>query len=330
MPIILALAVLFTGGASLAAESSLPGGLLYPVKVGVNERVGAMLAFSTEAKAEYESMLAIRRTEEMSQLVEKGEVSAVASESLQADFEIRASNFHERLAKLEADGKLGAAIEASSDFQARLASRLSVFANRVAATAGSVNAQALTAFSATIESERSRLAGARARLESDFAASASAEAQSEAEARLRAAESKIAETSALIESRASAVSVETFTSAQGRVDVAESQMVEAKARLEAAAYGEAFVLFNRAFFTAVEAEALITNSINRINLEEALDVNIGADTETDREGVRSESGASTETDANVGAGAEAGTETETGGANTNTEAETEAGVNIGL
>ena len=52
MPIalILTLAVLASTGVSLAAEQALPGDFLYPIKVGVNERVQASLAATPKAK----------------------------------------------------------------------------------------------------------------------------------------------------------------------------------------------------------------------------------------------------------------------------------------
>ncbi|MEK9148155.1 MAG: hypothetical protein AAB650_01845, partial [Patescibacteria group bacterium] len=53
MPIglIVALFIATSGGISLAAEGALPGDLLYPIKVSVNEEVRAVLAVSLESQA---------------------------------------------------------------------------------------------------------------------------------------------------------------------------------------------------------------------------------------------------------------------------------------
>ena len=57
--------VLLTGsGISYATEGALPGNLLYPVKVGVNERIRARFALSAQAHARWQARLAERRLEE--------------------------------------------------------------------------------------------------------------------------------------------------------------------------------------------------------------------------------------------------------------------------
>jgi hypothetical protein len=43
--IITGISVLFSGGASFAAETSLPGELLYPIKIYVNESVQSAFTF---------------------------------------------------------------------------------------------------------------------------------------------------------------------------------------------------------------------------------------------------------------------------------------------
>ena len=57
MPIALFVLVLVGagGGVSLAAEGSLPGDVLYPVKVSVNEEVRSALTFSLESKTAWEA-----------------------------------------------------------------------------------------------------------------------------------------------------------------------------------------------------------------------------------------------------------------------------------
>ena len=71
MPIILILALMFGGGGvSYAAEGAVPGDVLYPIKVSVNEEARDLVTFSPEAKADWESRLVERRLEEAEKLVE--------------------------------------------------------------------------------------------------------------------------------------------------------------------------------------------------------------------------------------------------------------------
>src|SRR5262245_60533234 len=74
MPIFLALALLFTGGVSFAAEKTVPGDLLYPVKVGVNEEVRGWVALSDHAKASWDARVASRRLEEAEELAARTEL----------------------------------------------------------------------------------------------------------------------------------------------------------------------------------------------------------------------------------------------------------------
>ena len=60
------------GSASFAAEGSLPGELLYPVKVHVNESFQKLTSFTDEQKATTEVRIAGRRLAEASALAARG------------------------------------------------------------------------------------------------------------------------------------------------------------------------------------------------------------------------------------------------------------------
>ncbi len=75
MPLIAASLMIVVSGTSVAgaAESALPGDLLYPIKVSVNEEVRAVLAVSPQAKAEVAVTRAERRIAEIEVLSARGE-----------------------------------------------------------------------------------------------------------------------------------------------------------------------------------------------------------------------------------------------------------------
>lgn len=85
--IIVGIMVAISGGAgvSYAAEGSLPGDMLYPVKIHVNERAGGALAFSAEAKAEHARKGVIRRAEEARRLEENNRLDVDARATLAAE-----------------------------------------------------------------------------------------------------------------------------------------------------------------------------------------------------------------------------------------------------
>lgn len=84
MPIILAIALFAAGGVSYAAENSLPGDVLWPVKVNVNEEVRLAFALSPEGKAEWEALRAERRLEEAGVLAAEGQLNAETGAVIQA------------------------------------------------------------------------------------------------------------------------------------------------------------------------------------------------------------------------------------------------------
>ncbi len=68
---LVALLVLATGGVSYAAESSLPGDLLYPLKVDITEPIRDIVQILPEQKVEWEAQKANRRIEEVEALISK-------------------------------------------------------------------------------------------------------------------------------------------------------------------------------------------------------------------------------------------------------------------
>lgn len=87
-----ALALLLVVGVSSAsaAQGSLPGDLLYPVKISITEQVETALAVGLEAKAQIHADLATRRLEEAQSLAVLGKLDAASAETLEANFNAHA------------------------------------------------------------------------------------------------------------------------------------------------------------------------------------------------------------------------------------------------
>lgn len=121
------------GGASLAAERSLPGEGLYAFKTNVNERLLEKLAFSAQAKAEWEQRLVERRVEEADQLILEGKLDRIILEEEEEDEKGEALEEAHRLrGETEEEERLGKIREA---FEEALSGdkdvRLEVLGNRV-------------------------------------------------------------------------------------------------------------------------------------------------------------------------------------------------------
>jgi len=102
-PLAVVLVVFAGGGTAAAAQGALPGDVLYPVKISVNEAVEAALATTPVAKAEVSAKLAVRRVEEAEVLAARGELTEETGEKLATSFEAHAQNASELTEKVEAE-----------------------------------------------------------------------------------------------------------------------------------------------------------------------------------------------------------------------------------
>ncbi len=120
MPIVLTLMLLLSGGTSLAANNALPGDILYPVKVNVNENVRSLFALTTDAKIKVESSIANERLQETEKLAVKGHISADEKNTLTANFSEHADKVKAIVADLKAKGNATKAAKVNSDFETSL------------------------------------------------------------------------------------------------------------------------------------------------------------------------------------------------------------------
>jgi hypothetical protein len=77
--------ILGAGGTAYAAEGSLPGDMLYPVKISVNEKIQTALATSPSAKAKVNVQLAQRRLEEAQALALSGRLNATTTAQIKTN-----------------------------------------------------------------------------------------------------------------------------------------------------------------------------------------------------------------------------------------------------
>lgn len=137
----LLIALMIGGGTSYAAESSLPGDLLYGVKTEINENVQSAFAFSAKAEAELQARLAEERLREAEELAARGELDAEASAEigtrLRAHYESATENSTEATADGDAETafKVQASLESTFRAYAGILGTLSVGKEETATSA---------------------------------------------------------------------------------------------------------------------------------------------------------------------------------------------------
>ncbi|MFA6524277.1 MAG: DUF5667 domain-containing protein [Candidatus Paceibacterota bacterium] len=88
------------GGTSYAAEGSLPGDMLYSIKVNVNEKIVGLKAFTPEAKAKFNTKIIKKRLEEADKLAFNGKLNEVNKEKITKGLEKASKELDEDLSKL--------------------------------------------------------------------------------------------------------------------------------------------------------------------------------------------------------------------------------------
>jgi len=96
--------VLALGGGTVSASyGSLPGNMLYPVKVSVVEPIYSAFMFSTKAKAQYESSLAEKRLIEAETLASQDKLDLLKEEKLNVLLQTHTNALKKEISKLRED-----------------------------------------------------------------------------------------------------------------------------------------------------------------------------------------------------------------------------------
>lgn len=123
------IAALALGGTAVAAETSLPGQVLYPVKVHVDENVEGAFALTDMARADWDLSLLGQRISEAQQLAQDGDLSAQAQTDISSNFNVHLSDVDSLIAKLQAGGDASDAAAIAVRLQTVLAVRQELLAS---------------------------------------------------------------------------------------------------------------------------------------------------------------------------------------------------------
>lgn len=254
------IAALLGGSVSYAAEGSLPGDLLYPVKISINEEVRSSLTISAESKAELHAELAKRRLEEAEKLAVAGRLTAETRKQIVEGFLTHAekSESHgeraEEKAEMESEAGAETGVDIDSNFESILEAHEKVLAKIEAKIeAGDPEAsEHLEAVLLDVRAQISAVAKQREAGELKVSSRALAEVKVSAESAMEGAREKIDEMKKFLEGEQDALSASTTAattttaSMKARIMKAEGIFTEGKVKFEGEAYGEAYILFKKA------------------------------------------------------------------------------------
>ncbi len=257
MPIIIAIVLMLTagGGVSYAAENSLPGDILYPVKVSINEPVREALTFSTEAKAKLGADLAERRLDEMEKLSIKTDVKAETKAEIEKNFQDQINKMKDLLTRLENEKNVDAATGISSDFEAALKAHSKIL-ERLASTEKD-DEQEIKGLNESVKQGAKDAEESRSRFEIGFSGEANEKVMEGAKNRLESAADRIKDTKESLNDKRSKMGAEAVAQVETQIKLADTTLIQAQAKFDAKSYGEAFTLAQQAERTARETKRLI-------------------------------------------------------------------------
>ncbi|MBV9159582.1 MAG: hypothetical protein JO019_03245 [Candidatus Kaiserbacteria bacterium] len=228
-------------GTSYAAENALPGDVLYPIKIHVNEPVVGALATSDSAKADWNTQLVERRLGEAEQLAAEGKLTPVARADIQNQIAVTTADFNANVAKMAETDDPTVVAQAQSNLEASLSGHEQV----LAALAGDApKSDDVAPILATVAAHKNALASDRSGVEASLAK------RNDAKTKAAAMTTKANATAALQQVRASLSSAAASSTLAVGEKETQQAISDGELKFERGEYGAAFSTFQAAIRAA--------------------------------------------------------------------------------
>ncbi len=257
-------------GTTFAANQSLPGDVLYPIKINITERIKLAFAASSEARAEARLSLLDHRIEEGTTLASRGTLSAetvTKLEALIAKYQADLADIYENLSdeeKLSLGASISARLEAMINVHARALAKFS-------------DDEDNNNFRANLRMQLSDTAKTHQKLVDSEDASQNDEQggrfENASENKINAAEQVLAEAKRYVEKVSTkGVTIQVSESADAQLDEAEAKLEAARTEQKDGKFRQAFLSANETIRLAQQAKAVI-----RIGHNLKVDLNVTGD-----------------------------------------------------
>lgn len=246
-------------GTALAAENALPGDLLYPVKIHVNENVRASLSFSTRNKAEWNIERSVRRLEEAEALLDRAALTAKTSSDVAKNFESHVAAAHRNIEEFRATGDAAASAELSARLESALAAHEKVLRRRTDENGAQPAGAGLRNLLTDVKSETDRSMRQTDEATADAYASTDADADIHVAAKdgIRNAREKISRTRSFIDRETPAAKPEAIERAKTKLNAAQRSLDSAEEKFRNGADAGSFATVRMTLKDAEEAKLLV-------------------------------------------------------------------------
>lgn len=118
------LVLAMSGGVVAAAERSLPGDFLYPVKIHVNESIEGSLKVTPQAKAQFQEKKVVRRLKEAEALAVQGKLDNTTRVQIEREFDKNVKAYIKTNIDAKAGGNANTRVELKQQFESRVSTQL--------------------------------------------------------------------------------------------------------------------------------------------------------------------------------------------------------------
>jgi hypothetical protein len=215
-------------GTAYASQQSLPGEVLYSVKLNVVEPLEVVFAFTPEAKAIVELQHSENRLQEADVLANELEINPALYTQLEAQFQKKAAKVQERIKKLEELDKTEKALELTARYEASLATHQEILSKLIINVG--VNVEQVAAIEQRVAAQQKSNAEVSSNVEIKIAQQGeNNEVQKRlAEVRIDIARRAITNTQSFLEKVSSKKDAGTVTAATEKIVAAKSELESAK------------------------------------------------------------------------------------------------------
>ncbi len=283
---IISLVLALSGGVSFAAQGSVPGDALYPIKVNVNEKAQVLLAVSPEAKLALQGKLAEYRLEEASKLAAEGKLNAENKKELEARFKANVKVFTENSKKLSDNDKNFNPTDLNIRFESQIKAYEAVLQNilnQSASTTATSTTNGANQFLFTINDAKMKIQENRGQFELKLGGTLSVlngsttatttvkvhatSTKEMAEGKQRAAENVLASAKSMFERAEDKLATTTEVQVQAKLDESNRNIVEGKTKVTAGNYAGAIINFQTAIRLANDAKVLTMTSLVKTHIK---------------------------------------------------------------
>lgn len=123
----LAVIIFVSGGVGYMASNSLPGSMLYPVKINVNENIESLVAVTPESQAEVDLRQVGVRLNEADTLAINGDLTDIKSQVIVTNLTKNVNSLNKNIDKVEKKGESETAQKVAKNFETKIEEHLNTF-----------------------------------------------------------------------------------------------------------------------------------------------------------------------------------------------------------